>query len=132
MTSALPDQLDEISSVIGHEGMLALVAACGGTRIYVPASAPPDHWLVSVLGETGAAALCEHFRTYASERKSGGGIALDIPAFNRSSYNKTRELLHQLDDGTAPAREIALKVGVTERTVYRRRKKYHQKMKSRQ
>ncbi|ABE62428.1 hypothetical protein Nham_1609 [Nitrobacter hamburgensis X14] len=111
MAHALPEILDEIASVIGHEGMLALVAVCGGTRPYIPTAANADHWLVTALGQANATALCEHFF----------GEAIEIPAYTAGTYLKLSQTIQQLDDGKTVAREVARKAGVTQRTIYRHR-----------
>lgn len=130
MGSNLSEQLDEIASVIGRDAMLALVAACGGTRIYIPAEPTDDHWLIDVLGRAHAEKLCAHFTVHGSSRSSGRGVHLEIPASIRSSYNKIQVDIGQLDDGKKSAREIALEAGVTQRTVHRHRRARRQKVKS--
>lgn len=131
MGHALPTQLEEIADAIGEDAVHALVAACGGTRIYIPATLSDDHWLIETLGRAAAEKLCSYFRVYGPNRTRGHGSHAEIPAFTRSSYNKTRALIEKYDDGLTSVRLIALKVGVTERTVARHRRARRKKVQSR-
>jgi hypothetical protein len=66
----LPDLLIEIAVVAGLDVALTIARDRGGNRIYIPARAADDHWLVALVGRAATDALVAHF---------GGGIELDMP-----------------------------------------------------
>ncbi len=55
----LPQIYRAVAEAAGLEAALRLAAEHGGTRIYVPKAAGPEHWLTLLIGPEGAAALCE-------------------------------------------------------------------------
>ena len=123
MTQRLPGVLQEIAEVAGEAAALAIASRAGGTRIYLPAKAPDAHWLVQAVGRTHADALCNHFAV------DGRGARLDVPLHVGGTFRQLQraiaEVVHKMDDGSeASSREIARKVGITQRTVHRHRARH--------
>lgn len=54
--SELPEVMEEIAAHAGREAALALSAACGGKRFWMPAHGrlPDDHPFVQAIGKTAA------------------------------------------------------------------------------
>lgn len=46
----LPPRLAQLAETIGLSATLALVECRGGTKIYVPEHAAPEHWLARIIG----------------------------------------------------------------------------------
>ena len=113
--SWLPPVLAEIADIAGLDAAMALAEARGGQRVFIPASAGPDHWLVRTVGETAASLICEHYR--------GGtnGETIDVPAGPASSYRKQARKIRQMIDGGASSNEIVRATGLVFRTVTRHR-----------
>jgi DNA-binding NarL/FixJ family response regulator len=107
--TTLSPLLQEISDVVGLEATLKFAAACGGTRVYIPARLPKEHWITEAIGRDLAPKLCAHF-TY--DRR---GIHLDMPLYPLALQ------IQELHKSGLSAREIALKLGITQRTVHRSR-----------
>lgn len=105
--------LNEIADVIGRDAALKLCAARGGTRAYIPSSVSNDHWLALTIGIENAKKLAGHYSsshfsiTANKIRKRGSQIV--IPLGPRPP----------LPVGSAS--KVARELGVTERTVHRRR-----------
>lgn len=123
MTGPLPALLQEIADVVGEAAALAIASRAGGTRIYLPAQASDDHWLVQAVGRAAADKLCHHFAV------DGRGQRLDIPLHVGGTFRQlTRaiaEAVHKMDDGTeASSQQIARRFGVTQRTVHRHRARH--------
>jgi hypothetical protein len=97
-----PAELSFLTDAIGAEATLALIEARAGTRVYVPGQINADGWLAKAIGTTGAAALAE----------AHGGCYITPPAAKRwrAHVYRTR--------GQSYA-EIALRIGVAERTVWK-------------
>ena len=70
-TPAVPrtSTFDHLAGLIGNDGATRLVAAFGGTRIYIPQTADPDDALSASIGFTAATALAEIY----------GGDRIEIP-----------------------------------------------------
>jgi DNA-binding NarL/FixJ family response regulator len=103
--------LAEVENIIGTDGAIKFAVACGGTRIYIPAQVQADHWLVEAVGSDAAHKLAKHF---SFDRR---GIRLDVPMIPRGMQVNT------LTEAGASAREIALKLGIHQRTVHSHRRK---------
>ena len=103
----LPELLAEIEGIVGRDAAIKLSDACGGTRIYMPAHVPDEHWLTETIGIDAARKLAKHF---TFERR---GLRLDMPM--------TPSWIHvdTLTTAGASAREIALQLGIHQRTVHR-------------
>ena len=123
MKQRLPGVLQEIAEVAGEAAALAIASRAGGTRIYLPARAADEHWLVQAVGRAHADALCDHFAV------DGRGARLDVPLHVGGTFRQLQraiaEVVHKMDDGSeASSREIARKVGITQRTVHRHRARH--------
>ena len=53
--------LDDISATVGFTATCVLSAWFGGRKLYVPATAAPDHPLVSLIGSSALRALVRDF-----------------------------------------------------------------------
>lgn len=116
MTTILPGVLDEIAEVAGLPAAIAIAARTGGTRVYIPARAEDDHWLVDCVGRRAADKICARF----------SGERIDMPLYHGGAYPQLRRAIakrvHDLDRSHRSSREIAIQVGVTQRTVHRHRR----------
>jgi hypothetical protein len=101
---------NEIADVIGVEATLKLIEAAGGGDIYVPKHSPMGHWLRELIGGQAADKLCDHFR----DRRRG--ITLEMPLGPRRFYAVAREKALAMR-GTKSVAEVALELGVTDRSV---------------
>lgn len=119
-----PTLIEDISDLIGEEAMRAVWKAVGGTRAYIPARVRPTHWLVQLIGLEAAGKLCRHY-AYHTHRKVTGkhdhhgkmgmsGVVLEFPVFPRDNDKTITEM---------SSRKAALKLGISQRTVHRRRTK---------
>jgi Homeodomain-like domain len=64
-----PSMLQNLIDLIGHDGATALIAAFGGTRVYIPQAPEPADTLSEVIGHLPACALAQIF----------GGDRLEVP-----------------------------------------------------
>lgn len=110
-TIELPGLLAEIEELIGRHSAIKFAAACGGTRIYMPAHVAHDHWMVGAIGIGAARVLSSHF----ADRSHG--LSLDIPKIPIAIR------IAELDRTGASSSEIALQLGIHQRTVHRNRRK---------
>jgi len=67
--AARPSMLQNLIDLIGHDGAAALVAAFGGTRVYIPQAPEPADMLSELIGHLPACALAQIF----------GGDRLEVP-----------------------------------------------------
>jgi hypothetical protein len=116
----LPGVLAEIADVAGEAAAVQICAHAGGTRVYIPASCPDDHWLVECVGREKADRICAHLS--AGEHS---GQRFDIPLAEGGAYKAFRRALarhvHELDAENKSSRDIAREAGVSQRTVHRHR-----------
>lgn len=127
MTETLPGVLQEIAELVGDQAALTIASRAGGTRIYFPAKADNEHWLVASIGRDAADKVCAHFAV--DERR---GQRIEIPLYVGGSYRQLvraiAERVHKMDaDDEASSTKIARKVGVTQRTVHRHRARHRGK-----
>jgi len=104
----LPESLAEIAAVIGREGALRLVHACGGTRIFVPRQLRVQHKLVTWLGFEQANRLSRHF---------GGETLTVVRAAELLRRTRNREIVRRYDSGVG-VRQLARENALTERQIY--------------
>ena len=116
--SGLPGILAELAEVAGAEAAWALVAAKGGTTVYIPRAVPADHWLVEVVGREAAAKICKHFASLHA------GTHIQLPTTRVDQQR--RRLIRALEAG-ASASQAALEAGMHERSAYRNRKRLKDK-----
>ena len=104
----------EIVRVIGKDDALALARERGGSAVSLPTNLPADHWLCDLIGQDRAKALCDRF--------SGGCTSeyIMIPLGPYAGMNLIREnAIADIRDGMLSFQKIALKHGVTTRSVSR-------------
>lgn len=104
----LPGSLEEIAGVIGREGALKLVHACGGTRVFVPRTMRVQHKLATLLGFEQARRLSLHF---------GGETLTVVRAANLLRRTRNREIVRRYDSGDG-VRQLARDNALTERQIY--------------
>ena len=122
MMDELPGVLAEIAEVAGEPAAVSLAACYGGIRVYIPkVITTDDHWLVECVGRRAADAICAHFKA-----GKGPGCRLDIPLYSGGAYPRLRRAIakriHDRHLAKDSSREIALAVGVSQRTVHRHRR----------
>lgn len=104
----LPSLAQELADAIGLPATLRLVDALGGTRIYVPEHAGPDHLLTRAIGQADADRLCDVF----------AHDTLELPkCLDGIRAVRNGEIRDQRADGWDVNR-IALYHGLTVRQVY--------------
>lgn len=122
--SRLPGVLGEIAHIAGAPAAIALAERAGGQRVYIPARVSGDHWLVDCVGRDAAERICAHFRL-----NGRGGQQIDVPLASAGAYAQLRRRIardiHKLDREGHSAREIARRVGVSQRTVHQHRAVHH-------
>ncbi|PWG62838.1 hypothetical protein [Sediminicurvatus halobius] len=106
----LPERILEIAEVIGLDGAMRLVDHWGGLRLYIP---EPDHItgahpLARRLGLQRARALAT---TYEREK-------IDVPNCKPALHRAWDARLLEEKHAGASARQLAIRHGVTERTVW--------------
>lgn len=101
-TTAWPIGLQRLAEVVGPAAAMRLAEAVGGVRTYIPRNEELDHPLARIIGREAWALLVA---TY-------GGDYIEPP--RGVSQLKKTALMQNLD---APARQLALRHGVTERYV---------------
>lgn len=104
----LPQSLQAMAQIIGLQGVLALVRAYGGVRLYVPTRLPDDHVLIDLLGRPAAEMLAAEY---------GGQPHFDIPRAE-GLVRALRNRRIQADRAAGlSVRDLALKHQLTERQV---------------
>lgn len=102
-TQSWPVGLRRLAEVIGPAAAVRLADAFGGAeKIYIPKKARIDHEFTAVIGLDRLEALCAEF----------GGQRIDIPRGAFKDLKKT-----QIMDAEGSNREVALRLGVTQRYV---------------
>lgn len=118
MKPRLPAILKELAGVIGREAMIDFAHAFGGTRVYIPAQIQGDHPIARAIGDSAAKKLADHFAstsfTKTNKRITRRGLTVEI------ALAPDRQPLLHCGEGLS-VRAAALKYGVTERTIQRRR-----------
>lgn len=111
VSERLPELLEEIAGRFGEGVMLRLAGDFGGTRIYVPApkSIGPDHVLARSLGLAAARGVAERY----------GPGHVEIPLGPTASGPRCRRAALLALEENRSVREAARKAGMTERTIWR-------------
>ncbi|WP_372069751.1 hypothetical protein P7L75_01385 (plasmid) [Tistrella mobilis] len=107
MTMAGASQaLRDIAELIGDDLAMRLAASRGGQTWYVPRPdrLRPDHWLIDLLGQEAALALCQRY----------GPGDMEIPS---GYYVHAAARAREIGAAAGSTREIAARYGVTERWV---------------
>jgi Mor family transcriptional regulator len=113
-SAALPKLMEDISRLIGPELAMELARRHGGTRLYIPLPSTldagnPGHWLVDCVGYPAALALAEAY---------GGREHFDLPKCE-AALRLARDAAILEERRHEPVKTVALRHGVTERTVFR-------------
>lgn len=104
-THTWPVGLRRLAEVIGPAAAVRLADEFGGAeKVYIPKRARIDHDFTAVIGLDRMEALCAEF----------GGHRIDIPRGAFKDLKKT-----QIMDAEGSNREVALRLGVTQRYVRR-------------
>lgn len=123
-STRLPKILSDLVPVIGLEGVIKLAVAKGGRRVYIPKEAANAPWLIEVLGQEAAEALCKHLRSYsfnANERLRPSGSTFKLPLARQFRH---RLMFEQARREGLSIEQTAARCGVEERTVSYWRKKW--------
>ena len=107
----LPRSVRELAAEVGLPVALRLVAACGGTTVYVPVprKAGPEHPLAARIGAAGLAAL-------AAGR---GGEPLDVPRCAAARRAVVRRRIAEQSAGGVPAAVLAVRWGYSRSHIHR-------------
>jgi len=113
---ALTPDLEEIAEIAGTAAALAILAARGGTKVYIPqpAKLSEDHWLVATVGRVAAGKIAERF----------AGNPVEIPLLGGGTRGKTWEALRKAIEAGHDLPTAARLAGVCQRTA-RRHKNGH-------
>lgn len=98
--------IDDVVELVSQRVATRLVEAFPGIVVYIPKKIPDGHDL-SVIGEEEAVSLSQEL----------GGCHITVP-MSYTSPHKRRLLICKLASENMSRREIALRVGCTERRVY--------------
>lgn len=113
--------LQAVFAAAGQDGVDAVSSAVGGTAISMPMFAKPNSLLSNLLGLTAAEKVCAAMRVSDAEGRYIGRLRVLVPLGANSTKAKviksTKELLLQGE----PVRVIAIRLGISERTVFKRR-----------
>lgn len=104
----LPPRLAELAGAIGLAATLALVEARGGTRLYIPERAAPEHWLARTIGP-------DAFRRLAADY-AGEQLEIDRAA-GAVRAARDRAIRAAADAGASTAK-LALDYGLTQRQIF--------------
>lgn len=116
---ALPDILAEIADVVGADAAWAILRACGGTRITIPARPDADHWLSRLIGYEAAQKLGRHFAVGSPDGRETGLHAVVLPLGPNSMQRVAQRRLAEEIKAGKSVRSAAREVGVHERTAWR-------------
>ncbi|MEX2155085.1 MAG: helix-turn-helix domain-containing protein [Gemmatimonadaceae bacterium] len=105
------DTLGIFAAIIGEDAALSLVVRFGGRKLYIPKDPPSAGELVEVIGEHAALVLARRF----------GGTHFEMPL---ERGKRERIIAFSTQAKPLPVREIARRVGCTERHVYQVRRQY--------
>lgn len=106
---------EELEGICGADAARRLLAAYGGTRVFVPGALADDHPLVACMGEEAARALS------AAISSGHGGMQITLPLGPFSARARQRELLRAAVAEGGTATTIARRLQVSIRTVRRER-----------
>jgi DNA-binding NarL/FixJ family response regulator len=108
-----PRRFAHLPGILADIAALKLAAARGGTRVYLPAKASDNHWLVQAVGRQAADTICREF--------GGAGTQTEIPVGPGGTLAQVRRRLGEMEAEGRSEREIATTLGIAGRTVRRRR-----------
>jgi hypothetical protein len=127
MSGALYIPFDHLADMIGQVPAAKLVAAIGGTRLYVPARFAAESVVIAAIGAAAASALSRHFTT------GHGGMWIELP---RGPASARAEARRRLDEMAArrdlSEAKIARALKLTGRGVRKARARLREKQNDRQ
>ena len=104
---------ETLEEIIGAELTAKLCDLYGGRTVVIPARPLEGHWLVTAIGYEAAQALTKHYNVGRQ------GARLSIPKGDQHrNAGRLAEIAKLTDEGVS-AGDIALALGITERTVHR-------------
>ena len=112
----LPPLIVEMAEVAGLAAALDIARERGGNRIYIPAKAADEHWLVMLVGRVAADQLIAHFAPNA-------GVELNLPRGPTGLRADTWRRMHKMIREGASSVEITRALGISRETVMRHRAK---------
>jgi hypothetical protein len=123
--------LEELIAVIGADAAARLIAASGGTEIYVPSPVRLDgHWLVDLIGRDLAFALSHHLVIYKPRAGTGLdifgrglGAPLLLPVGAGMLAQRRRQRIREMTLAGESSSTIARMLGITTRAVTRYRQR---------
>lgn len=104
-----------LAEIVGKGPACALVAARGGTRVYVPERPGEGHWLPALIGAAAAEALA----AYVATGHGGGHIELPCGPAGRERTHRARR--RAAIEGGRSETEIARELQINGRSVRRMR-----------
>lgn len=122
----LPALMIEAAEVAGLAAAVALFAARGGNRVYIPAKAGDDHWLVQLVGRDAADRMIRHWST------DGAGIELELPRGPTGARADLWRRLHQMIREQRSSSEITRALGISRDMVKHHRAKLRSEIGSNQ
>lgn len=111
----LPPLLNRIADVAGMDAALRVAELRGGSQVYIPPKAAPDHWLTQAVGPEAAQHICDLFT------EGLAGCHITIPVGPHSGANRTRAQVDEMLRQGISANEIARTAQVHRTTVFRRK-----------
>jgi DNA-binding NarL/FixJ family response regulator len=101
-----------LQEIIGRDATENLLKAAGGTRVYIPAKLPDEHWLIEAIGLSAAKTLSLELSVQGRR-----GAELNLPLGSNTTTERLRALIVDLHKKKHSANQIALRLGITDRTV---------------
>ena len=117
--STLPGLLGDIADLVGPEIALEIARHRGGTRIDLPATAQPGHWLTALVGFDAADKICRGLATTDADGKTKGAQREILPLGPTSALRAARRRARDALDRGSSVREAAREAGLHERTLWR-------------
>lgn len=108
----LPPLLQDWVRLIGLPATMAMVNRYGGTRIYIPAEAPPEHPYADLIGQHNLVKLCAEYGAF------GHGLRLLLPNARRA-LTAVRNAQIRADYASKSARELAAAYQLNQRHIER-------------
>jgi len=118
--------LGEIEEIVGTEAAMKIAFAYGGSRVDIPADPPSDHWLIECIGEPLARRLCKELRVIDADGHQQGMRHIVLPLGPASTFDHLKQAFLAALKLGVPVRKAAHRIGITDRTAWRWRKKFIQ------
>lgn len=113
--------MDAVWDIAGEEGVCAVQLARGGTQVTVPRRPKSDHWLCEAIGVEKANAVCRSLWVLNADNQLISYPRTIIPLGFAGLLARTlADVDRRLMEGQS-ARKIAVQIGISERTIWRRR-----------